>query len=51
METRGKALISPHFIEVTEYVSLTENTIISQQQTLEKTIHSSAGIYFAFIEY
>ena len=23
METRGKALISPHFIEVTEYVSLT----------------------------
>ena len=51
METSGKTLISQQFIKVRDYVSLIWNTIISKQPTLAKTIHSSAGLYFAFIEY
>ena len=31
METGGKTLISQHFVEVTDYVSLISNTIISKQ--------------------
>ena len=54
METRGKALISQHFIEVTDCFTqmlYTTILIISQQPILAKTIHLSAGLYFAFIQY